>query len=293
MKPAGGNQRGFVLVVVLGLLAVLFILALSLGAAVRADLARARRFQDAVAAEFLAKAGMAWAVHYLQALERAGRLWQAPWRFEPARFGDQPLGAGTFSLTYVDATGQARFGLQDEEARLNVNTAPRALLEALLQPAAVDVERLLQQRPFATPEDLLVRGGLEPAVFYGQAGRPGLEAFLTVWGSGKLNVNTAPWQVLALLPGMTPAQAQALVAYRHGADGQPGTADDRFFPTLAALRQVVPLDPAWEGLLTVAPTAFRTVVSGQVGTPPHVQRHRRLVVIDLAGQVRYWRPLPQ
>jgi len=62
------NQHGYILVVVMGLLAALSVMALSLGAATRADLEQTRRFQDETAAELLSKAGIEWAIHYLNRL---------------------------------------------------------------------------------------------------------------------------------------------------------------------------------------------------------------------------------
>jgi general secretion pathway protein K len=84
-------------------------------------------------------------------------------------------------------------------------------------------------------EELLRIEGLAPEVLYGGviAGetKKGLLEFVTVWprtsepsGSGKVNVNTAPPEVLeALADEMTPTLAAAIVAWRTqaGADGRP------------------------------------------------------------------------
>ena len=127
------NTHGYVLVIVMGLLAALGEMALSLGAATRADLAQTRRFQDETAAELLAKAGIDWTMHYLNTVERQGTLWQVPWTSQPALFQGRPLGVGTFDVQYTDPGGTLHYGLQDEEARVNLNTAPLALLAALAQ----------------------------------------------------------------------------------------------------------------------------------------------------------------
>jgi len=72
------NTQGYVLVLVLGLLAALGAMVFSLGAATRADLAQTRRFRDEIAAELLAKAGINWTIHYLNTVARQGTLWQVP-----------------------------------------------------------------------------------------------------------------------------------------------------------------------------------------------------------------------
>ena len=63
---------------VMGLLAVLAVMALSLGAATRADLEQTRRFQDETAAELLAKAGIDWTIHYLIRSNGRGRCGKRP-----------------------------------------------------------------------------------------------------------------------------------------------------------------------------------------------------------------------
>src|SRR4029453_2446819 len=95
------NHRGYVLVIVMGLLAILAVMALSLGAATRVDLEQTRRFQDETAAELLAKAGIDWTIHYLNTLERQGTLWQVPWASQAATFRERHLGPGVFDVQYA------------------------------------------------------------------------------------------------------------------------------------------------------------------------------------------------
>jgi type II secretory pathway component PulK len=293
-------DHGYVLIIVLGLLSALFVMALSLGAAVRSDLAQTRAFQDDIGAEFLAKGGLEWAIHYLHTLERQDTLWQTSWQNQPALFQGRTLGAGTFDLTYVDATGRQRYGLQDEEARINLNSAPSVLLAALpglTDDLAAAIVSRRQQQPWETPEALVTSGLVAPAVFYGAETPPGLAAYVTVWGSGKINVNTAPLPVLQTLPGMTLAMATALVHYRQGPDQQPGTADDRPVREVTELLQVPGIDAAalqrFAAFVTVVPTAFRSIVTGRMPSLPGGERvYRRLGMIDRTSrpvQVRYWR----
>src|SRR3989442_14675851 len=96
------NTQGYVLVIVMGLLAALGVMALSLGAATRADLAQTRRFQDETAAELLAKSGIDWTIHYLNTVERHRTLRQAPWTSQAALFQGRPLGTRTFDGQYTD-----------------------------------------------------------------------------------------------------------------------------------------------------------------------------------------------
>ena len=299
MTSQYSNNNGYALIIVLGLLSALFIMAMSLGAAVRTDLAQTRRFQDETAAEFLARGGIEWAMHYLNELERQDGMWRASWQSQPAQFQSHRLGAGTFDLAYVDATGTLRYGMQDEEARVNINTAPLALLALLPGLTAATAEAIVAQRqrqPWAAPEELVGRGVVSPSAFYGTAEQAGVGAYLTVWGSGKINVNTAPLLVLTALPGMTPALAEALVRYRQGDDQVPGTGDDRPFRQVTDLLLVPGISRTaltrFDALLTAAPTAFRVIATGRIQSAQGADRvHRRLAIIERASrpaQIRYW-----
>ena len=296
------NDTGYVLVIVLGLLATLGMMALSLGAATRGDLAQTRRFQDETAAELLAKAGIDWTIHYFNTVARQGTLWQAPWKTQVALFQGRPLGTGVFDVQYMDPGGMLHYGLQDEEARVNLNTAPVELLAALPGMSTTLAEVLVKQRqqaPWEAPEELLHQGLVAAPVWYGSAEQAGLHASLTVWGSGKININTASPVIMAAVPGMTPALLEAIVRYRQGDDQQLGTSDDRYFRTMADLATLLGVEhdrlerPA--AFFTVTPSAFRFIATGRVpGGTRQARTHMRLAVIERTGQtttLRYWRRL--
>src|SRR5215475_7749232 len=232
------NTQGYVLVIVMGLLAALGVMALALGTAARVDLEQTRRFQDETAAELLAKAGIDWTMHYLNTVERQGTLWQAPWSSQAGMFREHHLGPGTFDVQYADPSGTLHYGLQDEEARVNLNTASAVFLAALPgvdQALATAIVEQRQQEPWRAPEELLHRGLVSASVWYGSAGQAGLSVYLTVWGSGKINVNTASPVIMAAVPGLTPVLVEPIVRYRQGDDQQLGTWDERHFRTVAEL----------------------------------------------------------
>jgi len=66
----------------------------------------------------------------------------------------------------------------------------------------------------------------------------GLCDVLTLHGSGILNLNTVPLDVLELLPGLSEDTARALIEERDGTDRMPGTDDDRPFQSLEDLEDV-------------------------------------------------------
>jgi DNA uptake protein ComE-like DNA-binding protein len=296
------NTHGYVLVIVMGLLAVLGVMALSLGTVTRAELLQTRRFQDETAAELLAKAGIDWTIHYLNTVARQGGLWQVPWMSQAAQFQSRPLGAGTFDVQYTDPSGTLRYGLQDEETRVNLNTAPVALLAALPGVSPELAEAIVthrQQEPWGVPEALLHRGLISAPVWYGSAEQAGLRTYLTVWGSGKININTASPGVMAAVPGLTPTLVESIVRYRQGDDQQLGTSDDRYFQTVEDLATLTGVDQTGleraGAFLTVTPTAFRFIVTGRVrSTTSQARPHLLLAVLertDHTTALRYWRQL--
>lgn len=55
---------------------------------------------------------------------------------------------------------------------------------------------------------------------------PGLVDIFTVYGDGKVNINTASKPILAALPGLDEEVAELILTYRAGPDGKLGTEDD-------------------------------------------------------------------
>lgn len=295
------SQQGFALITAMGLLSALLIMGLSLNVAVRSDLWQTRRFQDAAAAEFLAKGGVEWTIHYLNGLDAQGRLWQAPWQDQPGLFRHHVLKPGTIDISYTDATGATHYGLQDEEARINVQTAPAAVLAALPGSTPAIAEAIVAQRQrkrLTMPEELVSFGIIPTELFYGKVGGPGIGDYLTVWGSGKINLNTAPKVVLAALPGISSAMVEAILQYRAGEDQRPGTADDRYFRELTDLQRLEGIDSATLGrlepLLTAVPTAFRVIATGRVVNGQGMASvYRQLAIIDRTSRPvriqQWWR----
>jgi len=69
--------------------------------------------------------------------------------------------------------------------------------------------------PLDALEELLMIRGITRELFYGTAKSPGLKKFLTLWGNGKININTAPREViLAFRDGLTEEMVEKLDQYR-------------------------------------------------------------------------------
>lgn len=66
----------------------------------------------------------------------------------------------------------------------------------------------------------------------------GLVDIFTVYGNGKININTTSRPILAALPGLDEEVANIILAYRAGPDGQFGTGDDVCFISTKDLANV-------------------------------------------------------
>ena len=68
---------------------------------------------------------------------------------------------------------------------------------------------------FETLEELLMVKGMTPEILYGSNNKKGIIDFITIWsGTENINVSSAPKEVLAALPNMTPEMADAIINYR-------------------------------------------------------------------------------
>jgi general secretion pathway protein K len=69
--------------------------------------------------------------------------------------------------------------------------------------------------PLETIEELLLVKGMTPEILYGTEEKPGLVGFITIYGTNdKINVNLAPREVLAAVPGMTEDAVERLIDRR-------------------------------------------------------------------------------
>lgn len=169
-----------------------------------------------------------------------------PWSRDPDLFGEIRLGPAASARL---GTGSFS-GAVDEERFINVNTASPALLKQLFMAAggldeaeagemasAVqdwrdldafsssptrDTESGSKNGPLESVEELTLVPGMTPELF--RAIRP----LVTIYGTGKVNVNTVPKEVLKAM-GAPESLAEKIVRYRAGPDGEEGTKDDGFF----------------------------------------------------------------
>ncbi len=230
------QERGFALLAALWLLVALSALSLEVSLVARQRRLAAANSVEAVQARGAADAGLEHARARLAAAARSGAL--DPWR--------RPDSLLTAEVTLDDE--RYRVTLRDAGAALNLNRATDADLRRLLIALRVDAgqaDRLAQaMMDWRDPDDLRRARGAERADYVG-AGRAVLprngpfqsigelgsvlgmtpeilervRPYLTLLGTGQVNVNAAPRPVLLALPAI--GEEAAGVLLRHQEAGRP------------------------------------------------------------------------
>jgi len=241
-KTAGG-ERGFALLVALWLLVILSVVGLEFGVRARDRRLAAANVLEAGRTRAAAEAGVAEAHAALtRRLADAGRS-------DPDRLLDPWAGCERLLGDTADL-GRARYAvaLTDAGSALHLNRAGEAELHRLLVALRVDAgraDRLAQaildwrdsddlhrargaeredylkagaavlpaNRPFDRISDLVHVMGMTPEIYRR------LRPYLTLLGTGQVNLNTAGRPVLLALPGMT--ESAAAVILRRRAVGRP------------------------------------------------------------------------
>jgi len=173
-----------------------------------------------------------------------------------------------------------RAALEDPSARLNLNTADRAALAMLFKAVGVQqalAESVVVQRARGTLYDTRQVAGVDSAV------TARLTPFVTVRGTGVVNVNAAPPEVLRTLPGMTEEAVFLLTSHRavrpvHGADELAGllsrSSRTVFLGSYAEFVRAAVFDP---------PQLIATVEGGVHGTP--IVARATLTMVPLPGRL--------
>ncbi len=241
------SERGFALLAVLLVLALLVAIGAEFAYSMRLEAAAVRGYKAAIAAGFLAEAGLEQAMREIVgqgqwvALEDDGEL---------TFFGADRRPLGRLARGRVKlGGGEFSYRMTDEEGRLNLNTAPPDRVDRLLVVLGVEkgdrdiVGDSLQDwkdpneehrlngaesedyylklpRPYRSKNgnldsvrELLQIRGVTPALFNGLGDRPGLVGLTTVKTTGQVNINTAPAEVLGAL-GLSQAEISEVVQSR-------------------------------------------------------------------------------
>jgi type II secretory pathway component PulK len=195
-----------VLIGALWVMAFLALIVVSFVASQEVELKVVGGFADRIQAQHLAASGIEHAKAALVADETPYDGPLEEWRQNPEQFERVPVGDGFYSLIYnnVDENSELAYGMDDENGKINVNTAPLEVLTKLPGMSDPLAEALLDWRdeddevtgeggaesdtymrldppyeakngPLDTIEELLMVQGFTPAILYGEdANRNGI-----------------------------------------------------------------------------------------------------------------------
>ena len=261
------KNTGSILILALWSLAVLAALALNLGLGVRQKITLIARLEERVKLRLLTEAGIKKAVGLLTMDQSLNSFFSAPAKSflenNELEFKEIALAGGHAEVSYEyedGLTGQVsrRFGVMDEEGKLNLNTASVDMLKILLKNvfnwdetrAAALAESVVDWRefgemelsgfysdgyyenlkdpypkknaPFDLPDELLLIQGMDGQLY------ERLLNYVTIYGEGRVNINTASRPVLLAL-GIEDELVNKILTVRRGPDGVEATKDDYVF----------------------------------------------------------------
>ena len=246
------NEKGIALILVLLTVSVIVVLTLQLNVSSRAQVHEAANLSDGIRVLYIAKSGV-FAGMGLLSEDRgdADTLNEAWARTEGLREQSKDyFDGGHLELIIEDESGkininrlvqgnefnpgvkgalsrllsQPAFKLQGQEVEdilnaikdwidpdsvVTANGAENAYYQGLGKSTTV------RNGPMESIDELLLVRGISTELYRGTPERPGLSRFLTVYGEGSVNVNTAPKEVLrALAPSITEDAANRMDDYR-------------------------------------------------------------------------------
>jgi type II secretory pathway component PulK len=249
------RQQGFVLVCVLWVLAILTVVSVGFGRRAMLDRQAAAYELDHTQAMFMARGAVMRGmieldnkVVYDAINKQSGRTSTAQkWARKVNLLEDKSYFVESENEEFKDDI--CMFTIRDEAGYISLNSAPDELLTAAGLSRAVirkidfrrsggieeGNEAAGQQtaQPFQTIEELRSFKGIRDRDWFGTDRKPGLKDILTACPTGnKVNINTAPEEVLKVIPDLGDGAVKAIVNYRAGPDGELWTDDDQDFPNL-------------------------------------------------------------
>jgi type II secretory pathway component PulK len=333
------RDSGSILIIALWSICLLATFAVILSYGVRQKAALVKRLDEKSKLRLIAEAGAERAIIELCAkdIEEEGAdydAFDAGWSNDVMVFKNVSVGDGQFSVSYdvpneKSELTETRYGLVDEESKININKADQFLLRRLFKIAldfndgkaqqlaaaivdwrdsdsqlsvplgsAEDSDYRALKYPyeskdaeFEVPDELLLVKDMDEELF------AKLKGLITIYGSGKININTAPSAVLLCL-GLGASTVNKIMAFRYGDDNILGTEDDGVFvnhaeivPKLSRFQplsdsEAAELSQAANQYLVVKSTIFsaRSIakVAGGRGTAEVI------CFIDRDGNILYW-----
>lgn len=239
-------RRGSVLVISMWALCLLSVFAASLAIATKQRIILVKRLIERETLHYIAEAGVKQAI--LEITKDASKDYDALTDIWANNKIDGQMGQGKFQVSIID-----------EERKLNINRADQTILRELFRGFGMDemetqnlAASIIDWRDedselsmplgsaesqyyeylsepyeakdgdFETLQEVLLVKGVTEEVF------EKIKDSITIYGDGRININTASFEVLASL-GMSDGLVSKIMRFRYGPDGSVGGGDDNIF----------------------------------------------------------------
>jgi type II secretory pathway component PulK len=330
------RQRGSTLILAMWSLLLLTTFAVQLGIIVRQKITLVRRLDNRDKRARIAEAGVKYAIAQLRKPDIlfGADFLSEQWSDQRDLFEDRKVGQGSFTISHYFHDGEnsrVMYGLEDEERKININKSDVDVLIRLLQNTAglgrKESEELAYsivdwrdndsffQHPqygaedsdyrgrqysyeakdseFEVIEELLLVNKMDQEIF------DKIRDFVTIYGEGKVNINTASKEVLLAL-GIRDYVAENILLFRRGGDLVSGTGDDDIFlqesTIVSRLSQTFDLSPSEVGSLSNLVAAGQFCVKSEnfmiksVARLGYLKGQTAIVAVsDRTGKIKYWR----
>ncbi|MCX7634639.1 MAG: type II secretion system minor pseudopilin GspK [Syntrophales bacterium] len=289
------RDRGVALIVVILTIAIIVSLTLQMNRAGRGDIYSAANLRDGVRLYYMAKSGFNFCQALLLDDQNNFDALNEDWAIaeKVAAKGASLFDEGLLRLVMEDETGKINVNKLVSGNGYNIEIKD-VLTRLLLQPefgldrqsvddildalkdwidkddeitgggaetpyyAALENPYKAKNGPLDCIEELMMIKGITRELYEGTANRPGLKDLLTVYGEGKININTAPLLVLrALSPTMTAEVAEKIDQHRKTVGEDLSSAD--------WYKRVVAGVEINASIITVRSNHFRIVSQGVMG----------------------------
>jgi type II secretory pathway component PulK len=330
------DSRASILIIALWSISLLsmFSIALSYGVRQRATLVKRLDERDKLALILEGGARKAF-VELQNSLTSSYDSLKDDWSNDPAVFKGIEIADGELDVYYdyiSDDNGllERRYGIVDEDRKININKIDKPVLERLLQ-IAIGLNETSSQELAASiidwrdnDENLSMPIGSAESEYYRNTAYPyeaknsnievldelllvkgmtpdmleKLRDYITVYGEGKINANTASKTVLLAL-GLNAKISDRIISFRAGGDQVSGTSDDNVFETpadiVSKIGEFARLDDAEMNALGAISGQYLATNSKNfmIKCTAHLKNRKYSsglsCIMDKDGKIYYWR----
>jgi type II secretory pathway component PulK len=330
------DYRASILIVALWSLCLLSAFAVILSYNVRQKIMLVKRLEERAKLSLILDAGVRQAIALLQESEdKSYDSLNDPWSNNVNIFKDISVGDGVCNIKYEYAQSgipQERWGLIDEERKININKSPAIVMERLFRLVtncdesqarelaaciidwrdsdselcvplgsaedsyykSLDYPYEAGDADFDVLEEILLVKGMGEDVF------SKVKDYITIYGSGLVNINTAD-NVTLLALGLDEYTVDNILLFRLGNDGIAGTPDDNIFESIyditAKMREFCRLSQAQMEQLYAKAGQNLTTKSNNFMIKCIANLNKRTnftkveCIINRSGKIFYWNQL--